>query len=169
MRDSVKNNCSPGLLTIHYLDSLEQAHDKMQKFSIRHLPVIDDKGIIVGIFSDKDVRKSAWETSEKSLHLENHSSDFAKCQVYKFMNWPVNSIDAHATTMEATRMMVDHKISCLVITDGQMAIGLITTEDLLRNLLHIQEHNTFEVNALTLKYYSSPIKNIVDSLASIGI
>ena len=169
MQDAVKNNCSPDLLTVHYLDTLVQANEKMKQKNIRHLPVVDDEGNVVGILSDIDAKKSAWAHAEISIHPENHSLDISNQHVYKYMNWPVHSIDEKASTIEATRMMLDHKVSALLVTHGRTAIGIITTEDLLRKLLVIQDHDSLEVNALTVKYYSSPIRSLVESLASIGI
>lgn len=168
MPSPVLYHCSPGLLTIHYLDTLDQAREKMKKFSIRHLPVVDDEGHIVGILSDRDIRPVEL-VGKYSTDLQNRMLSLSHASVYKFMNWSVESIDEQASTTDAARIMIQKKISSLIVTKDNLAIAIITTEDLLQKLLPFHENEAGEINALKVKYYNSSIRSLVDSLASVGI
>ena len=169
MSDPIKYHCSPGLLTIHYLDTLSQADEKMKKFSIRHLPVVDDSGIVVGILSDRDLKRPTELSGTNSIDLKNRLADLTHSSVYKLMNWSVESIDEQTSSIEAARLTINKKISSLVVTKDQVAVAIITTEDLLQNLLPIHENDAAEINAFKVKYYNSSLRTVVDALASVGI
>jgi CBS domain-containing protein len=65
---------SARLITASPSESVEQCMNKMLTKDIRHLPLIDDEGTVIGMLSVKDLVKSVME--EKERHLKT-LTDFA--------------------------------------------------------------------------------------------
>lgn len=121
--------------------SMMEAYELMFKKEIRHLPVFDEEGQLVGMLSDKDVqramvmKKISPTSQELTLNSEEKVSDY--------MNWPVHSVTEETPLVKVIEEIINMKISALMVMkeDGNVA-GIITTEDLLfsyLNLLNRQE------------------------------
>lgn len=104
---------------------MRQAKELMDEHRIRHLPVMDQEGQLVGILSDRDV----------NLALNPKSLRFKKAAVVgDFMNWPVLTIDRKTSLSDVARCMSEQKVSALIVTSAGQPVGIVTTEDML-NLL----------------------------------
>ena len=62
------------LLTAKPEDSIDDCMKKMLEKSIRHLPLVDDKGKVIGMLSIKDIVRAVMAEKEKQLKI---LSDFA--------------------------------------------------------------------------------------------
>lgn len=82
---------------------------------VRHLPVIDDRGRLVGVVSDRDLIPS------KRAH-----------RVADVMTRDVVTTRPDVPASEAASVMLDHKISSvLVVNDDQKLVGMVTQTDYL--------------------------------------
>jgi predicted transcriptional regulator len=60
---------------------------------------------------------------------------FPDSSVDEYMNWPVITVDQNYSLKDAAQGMIDEKISAFLVTDkNKTAVGIITSEDLLRVL-----------------------------------
>jgi CBS domain-containing protein len=147
------------LVVVHWMEQMALAYGIMTSAQVRHLPVVDDSGAIVGLISERDFQRASQDGFFDPL-----------ARVRDFMSWPVEAIAESATVADAARQMLDKKISSLIITREATAIGIVTTEDLLRSLLESHdsrfEHVREDVEAAI---YTSPVGQIAHTLASIGI
>ena len=108
---------------------MEEAADLMEEHRIRHLPVSDDLGVIVGIISDRDVSRA---------RSPNKPGFDANAKVSDYMSWPVITVSQNLPLREAAQGMVDEKISAFLVTDDAQAIvGIVTSEDMLRALVSL--------------------------------
>ena len=62
------------------------------------------------------------------------------CIAKEVMSTPLITIEADASLGEAAKMMTDHKIRRLLVTEGGKIVGLITEKDLLRATLSYFEN-----------------------------
>ena len=155
MLTPVKNIMTAGLINVFKGSSLHQAYRLMQKNNIRHLPVEDETGKIVGVISQRE--------------LINHST-VDDIPVEFVMNSSVEFFDQNVPLKIAISKMLKQKISCVLITDDEVKpIGIITTDDLLAYLAHLltaEKEETHEVfNVINLQ----TIGRVADSMATIGI
>ncbi len=123
---SVKFKMSKNLITVKWNDPMGEAYALMEEYRIRHLPVLDAEGIVIGILSDRDVH-----------HAMNPKRNgfIPDCQVADFMSWPAITVDENSTLKAVAEGMVDEKISALLVTSkGDRVVGIVTSEDLLRFL-----------------------------------
>ena len=114
----VSDLMSTALITVNSGEPVKEAHAEMQIGVVRHLPVVDDKGRLVGVISDRDVL--SWLSSRKP------------CRVADIMTRDVITVRPDAPAHEAAVMMLDFKISSLPVTDDAGAlIGMVTQTDFL--------------------------------------
>ena len=128
-------------LCIQEEDSLQKASDLMLQRRIRHLPVTDSKGDVIGVLSERDVQRSMMVRTvegETELVLSPHR------KVREFMSWPPHAVDLGTPVAEVIQIMIEEKISALLVESkltGKIR-GIITTEDILREFWHmIQRDN----------------------------
>ena len=112
-----------------------EAEQLMRDFSIRHLPVINEAGEIIGILSDRDVQRAMTVMSSgnsKSNYIQNHK------KVVDFMTTTLHTINDTASLENVIRDMVEMKISCFLVKSGSNEIvGIVTTDDFLLYLLDL--------------------------------
>ncbi|MCQ2601222.1 MAG: CBS and ACT domain-containing protein [Treponema sp.] len=105
-----------------------EAKNLMTENNVSKLPVVDN-GKLVGIVTKNDLLK-AEPSSATTLDMFEISYLLSKLTVKKIMNAKVISVGPNEVVEEAARIMVDNKISCLPVVDGDALIGIITKSDL---------------------------------------
>lgn len=112
---------------------LAGAYQKMRALKVRHLPVVDGNGKIVGIISDRDFQRVM--TRERISETEESYSFDARDCVEHVMSWPVKLIPSKESIQSAARLMLEEKLSALVVANDELhPIGIVTTDDFLRYL-----------------------------------
>ncbi|MGZ3719156.1 MAG: CBS domain-containing protein [Bdellovibrionota bacterium] len=126
-RSSVKQQMTGKLVTISWDLPISDASDLMDERGFRHLPVIDDLGVVVGIISDRDVNRA--------MNPAN-SGFMPEATVNDYMSWPVITVDQNLPLKDAAQGMIDQKISAFLVTDESKAVvGIVTSEDMLKALV----------------------------------
>ena len=105
-----------------------EVKNMMTENNVSKLPVVDN-GKFVGIVTKNDLLK-AEPSSATTLDMFEISYLLSKLTVKKIMNTKVISVGPNEVVEEAARIMVDNKISCLPVVDGDALIGIITKSDL---------------------------------------
>ena len=105
-----------------------EVKNMMTENNVSKLPVVDN-GKLVGIVTKNDLLK-AEPSSATTLDMFEISYLLSKLTVKKIMNTKVISVGPNEVVEEAARIMVDNKISCLPVVDGDALIGIITKSDL---------------------------------------
>ncbi|HEY5952685.1 MAG TPA: CBS domain-containing protein [Kofleriaceae bacterium] len=103
------------LITIQASEPIKEARADMEIGVIRHLPVVDDRGRLVGVVSDRDliVTKRA-------------------AKVADVMTRNVITTRPDTPAFEAASMMLDNKISSvLVVNEDNKLVGMVTQTDYL--------------------------------------
>lgn len=111
-------------------DTLDLAEDIMNLRRIRHMPVVDE-GSIVGIVSQRDLFRSALVTA-LGFGRKTQTAVIKTIKIKEIMTEHVITISPDASVKEAARMMIDKKIGCLPVVDGENLVGLLTETDILR-------------------------------------
>jgi len=99
-------------------EAVAEVRDRLQADDIRHLPVLDAAGRVVGMLSDRDVFRA------RGLPLPPKV-------VEEIMSKHVHTIGPDTSAAEAGQLMLDLKIDALpVVADGKL-VGMVTTTDFL--------------------------------------
>jgi len=118
---SVNDLMTTALVTVHPDATIPDALDTMRTADIRHLPVVDRRGRLVGILSDRDL-----------LHLPAKGKNAAHL-VGEVMSRDVASVSPGTLAREAAALLVDRKIGALPVLDDDLAlVGVVTETDFLR-------------------------------------
>ncbi|HVK61879.1 MAG TPA: CBS domain-containing protein [Bdellovibrionales bacterium] len=170
MKDKVENNMSTEVVAALWSETLESAYNKMQTLSIRHLPVINDGGKLIGIISDRDIQRGMVIPAKETADFFPHAEFPSDAIVQEFMSTPVTSIDRTEDLAKAARLMIDEKISALVVLDKSRVTGIITHEDLLKVLVLILEEREHSLSRFADRVrLETPVGAISHLLAQAGI
>lgn len=111
--------------TAHQLMTLRHA-------PIRHLPVVDATGKLVGLLTDRDIRR-AGASNAPSMATYELTYLLDKMHVKDIMVTNVVTVPGTASLAEAGAIFVERKVGCLpIVRDDRHLDGLITVTDLLR-------------------------------------
>jgi len=115
-------------VTIEPQAPLSAALETMRERRIRHLPVVDGAGRLVGILTDRDLRHACF------ARIRALTESFTDITVEEVMTWAVVTIHPEASLRQAAAVMFDRRIGGLpVVRDGRL-VGILTERDLLRAL-----------------------------------
>ncbi|WP_158855829.1 CBS domain-containing protein [Lunatibacter salilacus] len=116
--DWIGSVMSTDLITVQEEDLVELVAKIMTWRDIRHIPVEDDKGNLKGLVTRKNIDR----------HLAEKKGD-ALITAKEIMQKDLITIGPTVDAKYAMLLMVDKKISCLPVVEGNHLIGLITDKD----------------------------------------
>lgn len=133
----VRQWMTTSLVTLKPEDSLQHAHDRLQKYRINQLPVVRD-GQLVGIITDRDVR-DAYPSSLRRIRTED-VQEFAEVHtVDQVMTHEVVTIVPEATLRDAAQRLRQSRLGALPVVENGKLVGIITRSDLLDALLAAEQ------------------------------
>jgi signal-transduction protein with cAMP-binding, CBS, and nucleotidyltransferase domain len=139
MHKTAQEIMSKKLITVGMNQYVIEAYHLMQKNKIRHLPVVDDRGQLIGILSDRDIQRCIrYDRKSHSAQLDIELNLDPKIQVAEAMSWPVHKTSGEASVRDVALSMLNGKMSSMMIecqTTGKR--GIITTDDLLKLLISL--------------------------------
>ena len=117
--------------TLSRNETLRTADDVMRLGRIRHLPVVDDEGLLAGIVSQRDLFHGGLL---KALGYGTHARGQAldSLVVKEAMTTEVVTTTADTELRDAAKVMLDRKIGCLVVLEGQKIVGILTEADFVK-------------------------------------
>ncbi|MBI2373668.1 MAG: CBS domain-containing protein [Deltaproteobacteria bacterium] len=110
-------------------DRLSAVFDLMVERHVRHVPVVDDDRALLGIVSHRDLVKNL---AEGEVPVGMQRQLLTRIPVDEIMTRDVETVDPETTIGEAGQLMIDNKISCLPVVDGDELVGILTESDFVR-------------------------------------
>ena len=131
--------------TLELNDKLVIADDVMRLGRIRHLPVVDSDGALVGIVSQRDLFHSGLVRAlGYGTHAQRQALDMVV--VKEAMKSDVTTIAPDALLSTAAAIMMERKIGCLVVLDDGKIAGILTESDFVKLALR-DAHANANANA----------------------
>jgi acetoin utilization protein AcuB len=130
----VKDRMSAHPLTISESEPISSAHRYMQEQDIRHLPVVNRSGKLVGIVTEDDLLK-AEPSGVTLLSVWEIHSLLEKVKVRNVMVGDVIITTEDTPIEEAAHLMMDHKIGCLPVMREDRLVGIVTESDIFRTFM----------------------------------
>jgi CBS domain-containing protein len=170
MKIAANHVMSSDLILTYSSEDLESAYQKITLNKIRHLPVLDSSGQLIGIISDRDFKRAMLVQTRLTSH---HISQFELgAVVADYMTSPAETVEAKTSLLEVTRKMIELKISALMVVSGSNLVGILSHEDLLSVLTVLLQKPTSTPDRIKNKLvewtYSSPIGQVLENLAEMG-
>ena len=129
-------------ITISPEASVSSAVEVMRDRTIRHLPVVDGTGRLLGIVTDRDLRAAALSpalTEFLSVGLkravEGAAQMLGELRVKDVMTWGVVTTRPDASVAEAGAVMFERRIGSLPVRDEGTLVGIVTERDIFKALM----------------------------------
>jgi acetoin utilization protein AcuB len=116
-------------VTITPFTSFPEAFRIIREEGIRHLPVVDEDGKLVGILAQVDLLHASPSTATTFTIFEM-SYVLANLHIQEVMSSPPITVPDDAPLEEAARVMVEKRIGCLPVMRGDELVGMITETDI---------------------------------------
>lgn len=159
----VKNWIHKQPITINRMALLQEAVQLMKQYNIRHLPVVDDEGDLVGFVTESDLRQFSFPSMIEDI------------PVHQVMVTNPRTIEAGASIEDAARIIHDKKIGGLPVMENGRLVGVITASDLLSAFIEVmgllrsttridvlvsEEHGGIETVTKIIKAHDCDIVNV---------
>ncbi len=131
----VSNWMSKPVITIDANDSMHDAMTLLKENDINMLPVMS-KGKLVGIITDRDVKRSS---ASDATTLEIHELLFliSKIKVKEIMTKDPITVPSDYTIEETAQVLLEKNISGVPVVDGKTVVGTITQTDIFRAMISL--------------------------------
>jgi CBS domain-containing protein len=126
---------SRDVVTIGDVATCLDALNHMCRRKIRHLPVLDGEGGLVGLVTDRDLRHRLFAADiYGQIGRVPVSALLGDTPVREVMSAPVQCVTASADVAEAAERMRRERVGCLPVVDGRRVVGMLTEIDVLRSI-----------------------------------
>jgi CBS domain-containing membrane protein len=132
----VRDLMTRDVVTLERNDRLIMADDVMRLGRIRHLPIVDSDGALAGIVSQRDLFHSGLM---KALGYGSRGQRKALEMVLikEAMRTEVVTTTPDTKLCDAARLMLERKIGCLVVVEGDKIVGILSESDFVK--LHLED------------------------------
>ena len=129
----VSNFMTQKVLTAHPNDGIRHTFFRMREDEVRHFPVLDDDNKLVGIISDRDLRRPDWVDEAPYLsHIYNLDNDL---NVKDLMSSNLIVAQTFESLHKVTKFLIEHRYGALpVLNKEDELVGILSATDLLQAL-----------------------------------
>ncbi|WP_026561360.1 acetoin utilization AcuB family protein [Bacillus sp. J37] len=128
----VKHIMKKNVITLRPEDTISLALKSMKENKIRHIPIVNDHHILVGIITERDVKDaspSIFQLELKENFLTKPIKDVMSTDL--ITGHPLDFVE------EIAAVLIDNQIGCLPILQDRKLVGLITETDLLHTFVKL--------------------------------
>jgi CBS domain-containing protein len=129
VRDIMVSN----LTTIPRESSLLDAAITMRRSSLRHLLVVDGEKLL-GIISERDVQRCA-PSLLSPITQEEYNAIFENTPIERVMLRNPLTVSPDSPVRDAVALMLERKVGCLPVVEGERVVGILTRSDVLNLLM----------------------------------
>jgi acetoin utilization protein AcuB len=123
-------------VTLRQDDLLRQAVEIVMVRRIRHIPVLDDRGALVGIVTDRDVQGTL-PSPLSAAAPEEYEALLETTPLSRIMTRNVITVGADDPAAEAVETLLADRIDGLPVLEGGRLVGIFTVRDALRAYLEV--------------------------------
>ncbi|MBD0327503.1 MAG: CBS domain-containing protein, partial [Pyrinomonadaceae bacterium] len=124
---------STDLFTVRPDDLVDLAASMMDWKHVRHVPVEDDEGRLVGLVSHRNLLRL--------MSRGSHDGNGAQAAVRTIMKTDPVTVAPDTPTLEAIAIMRRHNVGCLPVVEAEHLVGIVTAYDFLAvSAMLFEEH-----------------------------
>jgi len=132
----VRNLMSRDVVTIGTAESCLDAVVRMQRARVRHLPVLNRDGRLVGIITDRDLRHHLFSPQVfENLGSKPVDEMLDVVRVAEIMSTDVLTVEADASVGDAAVTMRKNRVGSLPVIENGRMVGIVTEVDILRQIV----------------------------------
>jgi CBS domain-containing membrane protein len=123
----VKHLMTPNVSALSPHDDLSAVRDLMVERHIRHVPIIDSEGDLVGLVTHRDLLR--FTTVPPSGPPAAEGDPLALVSIEEAMVREVRTVTPTTDLREAAQIMYENKYGCLPVLDDRLLVGILTEAD----------------------------------------
>ena len=129
----ISHYMSDKVITARATDGLRSTFFTMRRSRIRHLPVVDVEGSLIGMISDRDLRRPDWVDEAPDVqHIYNLDDEM---RVGDVMTERVQGVHTYDSIHKAIKLFREHRYGALpVLNKESKLVGILSPHDLLKAL-----------------------------------
>lgn len=132
----VGTRMTPDPITVTTDTAIDEALKLMRDKKVRRLPVLDEKGALVGIVAEKDILYAS-PSPATSLSIHEIHYLVSRIKVNEIMTKNVITVTDGTPLEEAARVMADNQIGAVPVMHDSKLVGIITETDLFKIFLEL--------------------------------
>ena len=125
---SIKEFMAKQLITFQSDTPIETAMESFLENKISGAPVLDDKGRLVGVLSEKDCMRTLFESS-----YYNNLGGFVR----EYMSTDLKTINIHDTLSNVADEFIKSRFRRFPVMEGNKLVGQISRRDILRAIVKL--------------------------------
>ncbi len=127
----VRDVMSSPVFTIRDDKRLRVVEEIMKWAHVRHVPVVDGGGRLVGILSHRDLMQAAVSSLAVRISEVERAQHLSATEVRTIMRRSPTTIGPAESVQRAAHLMRSRQVGCLPVVEGDQLVGIITEADLL--------------------------------------
>lgn len=135
--EKVRSRMKTELVTLSATETLREAVRLELQRKIRHIPIVDADGKLLGIVTDRDIKRALPSPLTGQLAREEYDSVLDETQLQKVMTRDPVSVSPDAALSEAVQIMFEKKIGGLPVVENEKLVGIFTQTDALALCLEL--------------------------------
>ena len=136
----VRDRMARPVTTVHSDALVSGAVALMKSRRIRHLPVVDRDGRLIGIVTDRDLRQVMFDPAVQA-RLVRATDALRGLTVREVMTWGAVSVTPSTSIRDAARLMHERKIGALPVVEADRVVGILTERDVLGTFREILDED----------------------------
>jgi len=130
----VRDLMTPNPYTLQPRDTLASLYDLMDSHRVRHVPIVDGDGELVGLLTHTDLAMTALG-SLSDLPLSQERDLLQRRRVREVMVTELETVEPDTPLAEAASTLFENKIGCLPVVEGNHLVGILTESDFVRRFV----------------------------------
>lgn len=125
-------------VTLNIDENFCRAAGLFKEKNIRHLPVVNSSGVIMGVVSQRDFNRITAPKKDPSGDYVYDMNELAGYFLKQHILDKVITLPPTATIEQALELMAEKKLGCIPVVDsGDHVVGIVTAIDMLKLFLKI--------------------------------
>jgi acetoin utilization protein AcuB len=134
----VSRSMTRKVVTIDKDTDLLKAKELMEQYHIRHLPVIESDGMLIGIVSDRDIRSALPLSYYRKDEAAKEKTVVPSIKVKEVMSRELTTLTPMDTIEDALLLIQKMKVGALPVVDEKGKLnGIVTVRDLLSAFINV--------------------------------
>ena len=130
----VRDLMTERVFTLRENDRLLDLEELMSSKHVRHVPIVDRDGELVGLVTHRDLARGVLGRMD-DLPIGVEEDILRRRRIGEIMVTDPDTIEPDTPLREAAETMLENKIGCLPVTEGTRLVGILTEADFVRDFL----------------------------------
>ena len=140
---------SSPVITTKVDSTIAQTLTLMRTKGLRRVVVVDNKDLLKGVISVRDISSIAKIPKERNPILSPQKYSFMIAPIESMVNTRVKTIAPSITIDQVAKKMIAQDLSSMVVVEKSKPIGIVTLRDILNTYLNAKEVHKITISGLT--------------------